>query len=138
ISVDELDVLISCARYLDLIAEPQANPPGGNGDGLRPGDDFDCRGPCWADILGPHGWALAATVGTELRWRRPGKDGRCWSATTGYCRGKGGEDLLKVFSSSCAPLEPGRPYGKFRAYALLNHGGDLAAAARDLAAQGFG
>jgi putative DNA primase/helicase len=71
-------------------------------------------------------------------WRRPGKGGRGCSATTGYCRGKDGTDLLYVFSSNAHPFEPGRAYGRFAAYALLEHGGDYGAAAKALAAQGFG
>src|SRR5262249_46808386 len=50
----------------------------------------------------------------------------------------GGADLLRVFSSNADPFEAGRAYGKFRAYALLNHGGDLSAAARELRRQGYG
>ena len=64
--------------------------------GLRPGDDYDRRGPAWEAILGPHGWEPVRSDGSVTYWRRPGKDGRCWSATTGYCRGKEGADLLHV------------------------------------------
>jgi hypothetical protein len=104
---------------------------------LRPGEDFDQRGD-WAEILGPAGWQCVATRGDERRWRRPGKDGPGWSATTGRCRGKDGADLLRVFSSNAAPLEDGKAYGKFRSYTLLHHNGDFTAAARDLAAKGYG
>jgi hypothetical protein len=114
-----------------------ARPKVRGADDLRPGDDYDRRGPDWAEILAPHGWACAATVVAERRWRRPGKD-RGWSATTGHCSGKDGADLLRVFSSSAEPFEDGKSYGRFRAYALLNHGGDLSAAASDLARQGYG
>jgi hypothetical protein len=133
------EVLIRCARYFDRTppAEEQAREAKGKGEGLRPGDDFDARGPDWKDILRPHGWSLACAKGRELRWKRPGKDAPGWSATTGHCTSKGA-DLLRVFSSSAQPFEDGKAYGKFRAYALLNHRGDFAAAARDLAGQGYG
>src|SRR5262249_15239260 len=45
---------------------------------------------------------------------------------------------------NAAPFEgasggkPCTPYNKFGAFALLNHGGDFKAAARDLAGQGYG
>ena len=49
-----------------------------------------------------------------------------------------GRDLLYVFSSNAAPFEPEKGYSKFAVYALLNHGGDFTAAARALAAEGYG
>ncbi len=39
---------------------------------------------------------------------------------------------------SAAPFEHEKAYTKFAAYALLNHKGDFAAAAKDLAAKGYG
>jgi hypothetical protein len=61
--------------------------------------------------------------GDETYWTRPGRE-RVISATTNYA----GSDLLKVFSTSTA-FDAARTYSKFGAYALLNHGGDYAAAA---------
>jgi hypothetical protein len=46
--------------------------------------------------------------------------------------------LLYIFSSSAAPFEPGKTYSKFEAFAVLNHGGDFASAARSLANDGYG
>lgn len=139
ITAEERDVLFVCARYFDV---PKSAPPSAlagraTGGGPRPGDDFDARGPGWAEILEPHGWARAGGAGGEVRWRRPGKAAG-WSATTGRVVGEDGCDLLHVFSSSAGPFEAGRNYGKFRAFAMLEHGGDLAAAAKALAARGFG
>jgi hypothetical protein len=62
------------------------------------------------------------------QWRRPGKRGPGISATTNYA----GNGLLYVFSTATI-FEPERGYTKFTAYALLEHGGDFAAAARSLA-----
>ncbi|MCR4338771.1 MAG: YfjI family protein, partial [Gemmatimonadaceae bacterium] len=56
------------------------------------------------------------------------------SATTNYHD----SDLLYVFSTSVAEFTPEEGYSKFRAYALLNHGGDFTAAARALKAEGYG
>src|SRR4029077_2505921 len=88
----------------------------------------------WGDILEPHGWKWVGTGGDRSDlWRRPGKrDGT--SATTNYA----GSDLLYVFSSNAPPFDEGRGYSKFHAFALLEHCGDFRAAAKALAAQGFG
>lgn len=128
---EEREVLIRCARSFDRRARAEA-------PSCRPGEDFEARGPDWAEVLEPHGWRLSGGGGGERRWRRPGKDGHTWSATTGKCHGKDGMDLLRVFSSNAPPFESGKAYGKFRAWALLNHQGDLTAAARALSAQGYG
>src|SRR5262249_50254551 len=117
ITAEEREVLIRCARYFDR-AIPEDKPPrkkvASNGQDLRPGEDFDGRGPDWAEILGPHGSVVVRQRGDMRFWRRPGKDGRGWSATTGYCRGKDGADLLRVFSTNADPLADGKAYGKFR------------------------
>jgi hypothetical protein len=136
-------ILKKCARVLgDAKPEPppRQQPEGQQqSDGLRPGDDYERRGPDWDVILGAHGWVcVSGAPGGERRWRRPNKDGPGWSATTGVCRGRDGGDLLRVFSTNAEPFEEGKAYGKFRAYALLDHGGDLSAAAGALARQGYG
>jgi putative DNA primase/helicase len=135
IGPDERECLLRCARAFsrDVKEFPQQR-----GLDLRPGEDYERRGPDWAEILEPAGWKMVGSHGGERRWRRPGKDGPGWSATTGHCHGQDGADLLRVFSSNAAPLEDGRAYGKFRAFAVLNFQGDLSAAAEELARQGFG
>jgi hypothetical protein len=139
ITAEERELLIRCARYFDRQRREQDRLPSNtNGCDLRPGDDFDRRGPDWSEILERHGWTCVATLGQERRWRRPGKEGRCWSATTGHCTGKNGEDLFMVFSSNAEPFQINKPYGKFRAVALLDHHGDFKAAAKELARQGYG
>jgi hypothetical protein len=128
-------VLVRCARSFGREVK---GFPRQTGPDLRPGDDYDRRGPDWSEVLTPHGWALAGgTPAGERRWRRPGK-ATGWSATTGCCKGKDGSDLFRVFSGNAHPFEDGRAYGKFRAFALLNHGGDLSAAADALARRGYG
>jgi putative DNA primase/helicase len=83
----------------------------------------------WPAILEPHGWRCVRTDGAGVgHWRRPGKAGPGWSATTDHA----GAGLLYVFSSNAAPFEPGRAYTPFAAHALLDHGGDFRAAARAL------
>jgi hypothetical protein len=87
--------------------------------------DAFCAAHTWADVLVPHGW-------TAVRggWRHPSATAAV-SATVH-------EDCLFVYSTSTAfeATESGRPHGytKFRAYAVLNHDGDLSAAAHALRA----
>ncbi|HJT79288.1 MAG TPA: bifunctional DNA primase/polymerase, partial [Gemmataceae bacterium] len=147
ITPQEREVLIAAARSFDLMAaagKPETPKAKGAGTGLRPGDDYDRNGPPFPEILEPHGWEQGHRQGEKVYWRRPGKDTPGYSATTGYCRGKNGEDLLAVFSTNAYPFEGPTGsractcHGKFAAYALLNHGGDFKAAAKELARQGYG
>jgi len=101
---------------------------------LRPGDDF-ARSVDWSVILERHGWTLSHRCNGTRYWTRPGKSLReGHSASTNY----GGLDLLYVFSSSASPFEPERVYSKFAAFALLEHGGDFKAAAKELAGWRYG
>ncbi|MFD7093347.1 phage/plasmid primase, P4 family, partial [Streptomyces xanthophaeus] len=107
--------------------------PGREAGGLTPGDDFEARA-TWTDILTPHGWRLMFVSGSTSYWQRPGKDGREPSATTGRAMDR---DRLYVFTTSTEFVAE-RPYTKFGAYALLNHGADHSAAASALRRQGYG
>ena len=133
---DELNQLLTLFRTLDEMPAPVIDQPrpahNHNPDDIRPGDEYNDTA-TWADILTPHGWAAVYTDRAGITyWRRPGKtDGT--SATTGRNDG----DNLYVFTTSTL-FEQEKAYSKFAAYALLNHGGDYAQAARDLARQGFG
>ncbi len=100
--------------------------------GVKPGDDFDAK-TAWAEILEPHGWAVVFQRGGTVYWRRPGKN-KGVSATTGHAKDR---DRFYVFSSS-TEFTPEKPYTKFAAYTLLNHGGDYREAARALSAEGYG
>jgi len=71
--------------------------------------------------------------GQTRYWRRPGKNIGI-SATTGHADDR---DRLYVFTSSTA-FTPEHPYTKFGAYALLEHDSDHSAAAKALAAAGYG
>lgn len=106
-------------------------PSGGD----RPGDAFNASAD-WRDLLGRHGWTVDRVQGGTTYWVRPGKDRRDGhSATTGHS--SDGEDRLYVFSSATI-FEPETPYTKFAAYALLEHNGDYASAARALRSLGYG
>jgi hypothetical protein len=144
IGIEEREVLIRCARSFDRTApseSPAPMPPmptNGQTDGPSPGDDFDQRGPDWPVILEPHGWHAVHQRGEVTYWRRPNKDGRGWSATTGACTSQAGRALFFVFSSNARPFEPQKGYSKFATYTLLNHASDFGAAAKTLAAAGYG
>ncbi|MEU6647710.1 phage/plasmid primase, P4 family, partial [Saccharomonospora sp. NPDC046836] len=139
ITADERDALFDIARMLDQMpAAPEptpapARPATDHNGGLRPGDDYEQR-TTWADLLTPHGWTLIHTGGRTSYWRRPGKTTGMISATTGHAEDR---DRLYVFSTS-TEFATETPYTKFGAYALLHHGGDHAAAARELRRLGYG
>lgn len=139
ITIDERDLLWAIIRMLD--EEPEREPAAANSAGgmlagtiagTRPGDDYSERAD-WSDIL--TGWTRATRMGSGYGWRKPGKEGPGISATTG--QSSDGVDRLYVFSTS-TEFEPERPYNKFAAYALLEHGGDYSQAATALAAAGYG
>jgi P4 family phage/plasmid primase-like protien len=141
ISEDERELLWSLLAMLDeepmrdtLDAQQPVSGILGSVAGLRPGDDY-CERATWDEILTPHGWTKNARMGSGYSWRKPDKSGIGISATTG--QSADGVDRLYVFSTSTA-FEPERPYNKFAAYALLEHGNDYSAAAAALAAKGYG
>ena len=97
----------------------------------RPGDRFNDEH-TWAEILEPYGWQVARIDASLTYWTRPDKDEGI-SATTGV-RDSQGEpaDLLYVFTTS-TPFEANVGVDKFGAYAILEHDGDVSAAAAALA-----
>jgi hypothetical protein len=108
-----------------------AAPAGG-----RPGDHFNAR-VGWEAVLSRHDWRPCRRSGGAVYWTRPGK-AEGVSASTGFCQGETAGDLLYVFSTSAAPFEAGKAYSRFAAYALLDHRGDFATAARALSLAGYG
>jgi Bifunctional DNA primase/polymerase, N-terminal len=84
----------------------------------------------WTQVLGPHGWSCPDPNpdADGARWRHPGATNPK-SATIRH-------GLLFVYSQATPfqATEAGAPHGysRFRAYAVLDHGGDLRAAARAL------
>lgn len=145
VTPQQREILWECARAFNRwtdepeVCEGDTTGPGTDpGEGLRPGDDYNLRGPGHAAIITPHGWQAIREANGKTFWKRPGKDKPGWSATTGFCKTKHGIDLLYVFSSNASPFEPQKAYTPFATFTLLNHGGDWKAAAKDLAGQGYG
>ena len=134
LSAGERDSLWDLARSFDAMprlaaeARPTAGPPTA---GLKPGEAFE-RAVTWAEILGEAGWTHVYDRGETAHWRRPDKPIGV-SATTNH----GGSGLLYVFTSS-TPFDSEKSYTKFGAFAVLQHGGDHAAAAAALRTRGYG
>ncbi|MBN1909792.1 MAG: DUF3987 domain-containing protein [Pirellulales bacterium] len=121
-------ILVEAARSLNEATPAVAMTVGPNEMSGRPGDEFNERGDIRV-VLVRHGWQCVGG-GDNERWRRPGKD-QGWSATLR-------DRVFYVFSSNAAPFEQNRAYSPFAVYALLEHGGDFAAAASSLHDDGFG
>jgi hypothetical protein len=94
-------------------------------------DEFSAN-TSWADILGPHGWTCrdADPDADGARWLHPAHTSACSATVRNGC--------LFVYSTNTAfdVTEAGSPHGytKFRAHAILDHRGDLSAAARAIRA----
>ena len=92
-------------------------------------DDY-CSSASWANILAPHGWrSLDADPDADgARWLHPTATSSCSATIRNGC--------LFVYSPNTPfdVTEAAQPkgYTKFRAYAVLNHRGDMKAAARAL------
>lgn len=133
LSAAERETLLETAWSLNEYWPPvvDAVPTRTGGTDNRPGDDFNQRGDV-RSVLQRHGWTLAKPAGSDgnEHWRRPGKT----SGTSATLK----DGVFYCFTTSAAPFEPQRAYSPFAVYALLEHGGDYAAAASALRAQGFG
>jgi hypothetical protein len=92
--------------------------------------DAYCSSVSWADILMPHGWSLldADPDADGARWLHPTATSSCSATIRNGC--------LFVYSPNTPfeVTETSQPVGytRFRAYAVLEHNGDLKAAARAL------
>jgi len=96
----------------------------------RPGDDFNAQGDVVA-LLTKHGWQpVGVHSDGNQHWTRPGKI-RGSSATLK-------DNIFYVFSSNAHPFQPNGAYSPFAVLAMLEHGGDFEAAARELGQQGYG
>jgi hypothetical protein len=101
------------------------------GDGTSALDDYRARH-TWREILEPQGWTYSHSDGTREHWVRPGKSLHEGTSATTIEDGP-----LYCFSTSVGwPAEQGLSKGQV--YAYLHHGGDLSAASRALAAEGYG
>lgn len=111
----------------------------GDTEGVRPGDDYNARGPL-LDLLQSAGWQIVGQRGGAAVLRRPGKTSD-WSANFGFGEAFGGR-MFFCFTSSAPPFEPKTGYSPFAVYTLLKTGGhapsDFIEAARQLGREGYG
>jgi len=128
-------ILIRCARLLDeapdennLVTGGLNRKPGGNG--IRPGDDYNSKHGI-AELIEAAGWERTGKSPKGILYRRPGKKG-------GNSASVFDDKIFHNFSSNAYPFEPNKSYTSFAVYALLNHGKDYSAAAKALAAKGYG
>jgi len=139
VTEEQRDYMLKVAHYYNKYKPPPKPAPapatktvaGKSGD--RPGDVYN-RSVTWDDVLAPHGWTIIRTRNDVTYWRKPNSDSKGCHASTNYAD----SDLLIVFSTSAPPFEAENNYNKFAAFALLNHGGDYNAAAKQLSQQGYG
>lgn len=136
ITADERRILLDAARSFNSYVKPTRDyktpyqPLIAAGD--RPGDDYNATGD-WEELLTDHGWTECYRKGEMIAWTRPDKRYGV-SATTNH----NGSNRLYIFSSNADPFDSDTAYDLFGAYTLLEHGGDYAAAACDLARRGYG
>lgn len=113
---------------------PAAPPvPKDPADGLKPGEHFERDG-SFDELLLAHGWKRSRSHNIYQYYTRPGKESGISAAVF---QGRIGERFI-CHSSSCYPIPVEKALTKFRLYSLLNHNGDDSAAAKALAAQGYG
>jgi putative DNA primase/helicase len=138
ITTAEREQLFAIASMMDQsppidAPEPRTAKPRQEGDPIRPGDDFNARA-TWDEILIPHGWVKLNSFNNGYgAWQRPGG----WQGRISATTGKNDADNLYVFSTSTV-FETEVPISKFAAFAILEHGNDFGAAAKALAAKGYG
>jgi hypothetical protein len=118
--------------FVDLVTDrtpPRLQRRRSSSSGSSPADRY-CASVSWADVLEPYDWVCldCDPDGEGAHWLHPDATSAC-SATIR-------NDCLFVYSTNTPfeVTEAGNPkgYTKFRAYAVLSHGGDLSAAARSI------
>lgn len=132
-----LDILTgphSNSRGPEFEPLPHSPTPVGSLPGDRPGDRW-AAATTWDTLL----TATGAIVGPPDREgrrsvTRPGKHPTEGTSATLWTA----SDTLKMFTTNWPPFEAERTYSKLGFYAALHHAGDTTAAARALAAAGYG
>lgn len=142
LTTEERSLLRNIARTFDqrpltsIYQAPaeQPRPSRSEGEGKRPGDDYNERGAGDAlALLQKHGWQILHQRGEVYHLRKPNSTSPTLHATFGH---KGA--FLYVFSSSASPFDNEKGYSPFAIYALLECTGDFTEAARRLAQDGYG
>jgi bifunctional DNA primase/polymerase-like protein len=134
ISTEQRELLLEAAWSLNETIQPTVEnreiAPISTPASQRPGDDFNARGDVVA-LLKKHGWQSGSVRGDgNHHWSRPSKT----NGTSATLK----DGTFYVFSSNAHPFEPNCSYPPFAVFAMLEHGGDYEAAARELGRQGYG
>lgn len=130
-TLDDFTPITATVTPAAPITTPAAITTTTNGTG-RAGDDFNARGD-WSTLLTAHGWTLVSQHDQASYWCKPGSLSRDVHARLNWQ----GDGKLKVYTTKAPPLDP-VVYTLFSAYTALEHGGDFHAAAKALAALGYG
>lgn len=134
LSEEEHENLLSICRSFDetpIEAPRPAAPRRDDIGGTSPLDDYDNKNDPLSELEAA-GWVVAYKRGEAVYLRRPGKAGRAISASWNHIPGR-----FFCFSTS-TPFENNHIYKPSAVYAILRHGGDYSAAARELARIGYG
>ncbi|MGH3499768.1 MAG: bifunctional DNA primase/polymerase [Nocardioidaceae bacterium] len=128
--------IAACPDWLTRLLQPPPAPPArptpsrsSTRTGASLADSYSTAH-TWADVLEPHGWRCTTGDGDQdgSVWLHPSHTSACSATVRNQC--------LFIYSTNTPfePTEAGDPHGytRFRAFAVLNHGGDLGAAARHL------
>ena len=132
ITPEERDTILSCCRMFDEVMPPvfQEQPNvNWNSEGLKPWDDYNSRGD-WQNVLQSHGWTIKPSKGSRIPVCRPDRKTPSGNFNTEY-------NLLRVFSSSTI-FDTDKSYNPFTIYAMLECGGDVKMAARQISEMGYG
>lgn len=135
ISVEEREILISCARQLNeyYVEQPTFKPvqKQGSGDGLSPGDDYNERGDVVA-LLETHGWTRVQHLHNKMHMRRPGQTSALTSGNFDF-----ESRWWSVFTTS-TQFETEKGYKPWHVFAMLECNGDYSIAAKKLYDMGYG
>jgi hypothetical protein len=129
------DQLIAACRHLNApekivkIEQPKSEPVT---SGLKPWEAYD-QSTQVLDMMEHYGWTVVTKSGDFIRLNRPGA--KHSKGIDGSVNVK--ENYFYPFSTS-GGFEVNRGYKPSAIYAIMEHGGDFKATARDLYAQGFG
>ena len=128
------DILLTAARACNEFVEPAKAKGRREAGREKPGADYNGRFDVDEKVralLREGGWTLFRSDGLGELWSRPGVDDHCSARLFS-------DGAFYVFSSNAAPFAINEAYTPFGVYAELKHGGDYSAAAKALAAEGYG
>ena len=134
ITKEDRQILLASTRAFSKVADEHPkdhNSSPVDGSISRSGDAFNEQGDIMP-VLEKAGWEVVFEKNEAVYLRRPGKN-RGVSATWNYVPRR-----FYTFSTNAHAFEPEKAYQPFAVYAILEHSGDFAAAAKELAGLGYG